>query len=617
MKSKIINFFKKISIKTLLPIVGVLVVILTSMILLYRGSTSSNQSVLPTPAGIYFDGEYRIGDGEWKPIVKGEHISSTMGDVTLKGNFHVTSPGGEYIGLYSGSEYIGFYTNHINLTFCEKGKNPHTIDNENPLLGKYACGTDWTIYAFSSGKEAIEIVIKNPHSYGNENAIDEMLSSVAFWMGTDSEKNIMEEGDGQRNVGLLFIIGSIIFLGTAIFSTLIHVKNSKYIWLLGAIILFAGIYYTYSSKGISFKSELIIFNTSILGISMMLYMFFISVLIASLLKNTSKIGQIVVICLGIIDTVLFVLPMMANVFFYDTWLYWVILQGAINAFLTICIIKEITCANKKQRLILSSAFLPLIAFGLDAIATKFGLWQGGIASRCVFVILFAVATVVLLRIIPKNINAVAKSKELEAEKISLKAQLTESRVATMMSQIRPHFIYNTLGSIEELCELDPHKAGELVHDFAKYLRGNFSELDNIKPIPMSQEMEHLYHYINIEKVRFSDMTFIFEINSCDFAIPALTVQPIVENAIKHGLMKLPKGGTVKIKSYETDESYCVLVEDDGVGFDTELLLTERKHVGIRNIRGRLEAMANGRLEIESEIDKGTRVLITIPKEKEK
>ena len=229
MKSKIINFFKKISIKTLLPIVGVLVVILTSMILLYRGSTSSNQSVLPTPAGIYFDGEYRIGDGEWKPIVKGEHISSTMGDVTLKGNFHVTSPGGEYIGLYSGSEYIGFYTNHINLTFCEKGKNPHTIDNENPVLGKYACGTDWTIYAFSSGKEAIEIVIKNPHSYGNENAIDEMLSSVAFWMGTDSEKNIMEEGDGQRNVGLLFIIGSIIFLGTAIFSTLIHVKNSKYI----------------------------------------------------------------------------------------------------------------------------------------------------------------------------------------------------------------------------------------------------------------------------------------------------------------------------------------------------------------------------------------------------
>ena len=199
------------------------------------------------------------------------------------------------------------------------------------------------------------------------------------------------------------------------------------------------------------------------------------------------------------------------------------------------------------------------------------------------------------------------------EKIALNNQLTESRVSTMMSQIRPHFIYNTLGSIEQLCEIDPPKAGELVHNFAKYLRGNFGELDNPKPILMSQEMEHVHHYISIENVRFPDMTFTFEMNSNDFHIPALTIQPIVENAIKHGLMKLQKGGTIHVVSYETDAEYCVLVEDDGVGFDTSVLLDERKHVGIRNIRGRLNAMVNGTLEIESVIDKGTKVLITIPK----
>jgi sensor histidine kinase YesM len=183
----------------------------------------------------------------------------------------------------------------------------------------------------------------------------------------------------------------------------------------------------------------------------------------------------------------------------------------------------------------------------------------------------------------------------------------------MMSQIRPHFIYNTLGSIEQLCELDPPKAGELVHNFAKYLRGNFGELDNPKPILMSQEMEHVRHYINIENVRFPDMTFSFEMNSNDFRVPALTIQPIVENAIKHGLMKLSKGGTIKVVSYETDDNYCVTVEDDGVGFDTNVLLDEGKHVGIRNIRGRLKAMVNGTLEIESKIGVGTKVLITIPK----
>ena len=178
-------------------------------------------------------------------------------------------------------------------------------------------------------------------------------------------------------------------------------------------------------------------------------------------------------------------------------------------------------------------------------------------------------------------------------------------------------IYNTLGSIEQLCVLEPSKAKELVHNFAKYLRGNFRELDNPKPILMSQEMAHVHHYISIENVRFPDMTFSFEMNSVDFYIPALTIQPIVENAIKHGLMKLAKGGTIRVVSYETDTHYCVSVVDDGVGFDTSVLLDERKHVGIRNIRGRLEAMVNGALEIESDVEGGTKVLITIPKEVDK
>ena len=105
-------------------------------------------------------------------------------------------------------------------------------------------------------------------------------------------------------------------------------------------------------------------------------------------------------------------------------------------------------------------------------------------------------------------------------------------------------------------------------------------------------------------------------NSDDFYIPALTVQPIVENAIKHGLMKLQKGGIVRVVSYETDTHYCVSVEDYGVGFDTDVLLDGRKHVGIRNIRGRLKAMVNGTLEINSTEGVGTTVLIRIPKEVE-
>ena len=79
-------------------------------------------------------------------------------------------------------------------------------------------------------------------------------------------------------------------------------------------------------------------------------------------------------------------------------------------------------------------------------------------------------------------------------------------------------------------------------------------------------------------------------------------------------MKLPKGGTIRVVSYETDMEYCISVVDDGVGFDANLPFDDRKHVGLRNIRERLKVMVNGTLEIESTVGVGTRVLIRIPKE---
>ena len=600
--------------KTTLIIVAIVFMIFSAIILLWQGNKNSLQAIPTTPAQLYFAGEYRIGDGEWQEIVDGEHIPSTKGDVTLRGNFHMLTPDGEYIGVFTGTSLIAFYTDHINLTFIENGGKPYVIDHENPLFGDSACGVDWTLHSFSKDAGVIEIVVHNPHNFGNENAIDEMLSNIAFWTGVDFEKDILESGEPQRNMGLLFIIAALMLLGTALFSSLIHQKNDKVIWLFGLVSLFAGVYFIYSSTGISFWSESIVSNTIVLGCSMMFYMFFLSILVVYSLQRTKKIGFLVGLGLGIANTILLILSMATNLFFYDTWGYWVIIQNCGNIVLSACLIKEIIYADIKGKCMYAGVILPFVAFGADSITNLLGVWKGGAASQITFIMLFIVAMVVVLRIIPHSIKAIAKSKELETEKLLLNTQLTESRVSTMMSQIRPHFIYNTLGSIEQLCEIDPPKAGELVHNFAKYLRGNFGELDNPKPILMSQEMEHVHHYISIENVRFPDMTFTFEMNSNDFHIPALTIQPIVENAIKHGLMKLQKGGTIRVVSYETDTQYCVLVEDDGVGFDTNVLLDERKHVGIRNIRGRLKAMVNGTLEIESTLGVGTKVLIKIPKE---
>ena len=601
--------------KSLLALIGILILLFSAIALLWSGKARSNQAMSAMLAQIYFDGEYRIADSPWQTIVRGQHIPSTEGDVILRGNFHMLTPDGEYVGLYGRDLPIAFYTNHINLTIYEGENGPFVVDMENPLFGDSACGISWTAHSFTAGSEdPIEILIHNPHSFGNERAVDELLSNVAIWASVDFEKAVLASGATQRNTGLLFLIVSFVLLGTALFSTLIHIKNNSILWLFGSVVLFAGAYFVFSADGVSFWQEFIITNTTALGCSMMFYMLFLSLVITHFIRNSKKvcIATIAVVC--VFDMLLFILPIVSDVFFYNTWPYWVAVQAVSNIILLICLVKESICAARDEKWIYISMMLPLIAFGIDAVMTVLGYWQGGVASKYVFCGLFIVALVIVLRIIPGNINAAAKAKELETEKNALNAQLAQSRISTMMSQIRPHFIYNTLGSIEQLCNVDPPKAGKLVHNFAMYLRGNFGELDNPRPIRMSQEMEHVRYYVSIESVRFPDMTFTFDMNSDDFMLPALSIQPIVENAIKHGLMPLDRGGSVRVTSWETPSAYCVSIEDDGVGFDTSILLDERKHIGLRNIRERLEATVDGTLSIESTVGKGTKVQLNIPKE---
>lgn len=601
---------------------GILLLIVFAALMMWFNHVNSTQAISATVAKVRFYGEYRIGDRQWQEITEGQHIPATKGDVTLRGNFHMLTPDGEYVGVYRGELPVAFYSNHISLTIYEGSNEPFVMDIENPLYGSSACCKYWTGYMLSSGsEESIEILIHNPHRFGNENAIDEMLSNMSLWSGIDFESDVLDSGQTQRNIGLFFVIVSLALLGSALFSALLHVPNTRIIWLLGATILSAGIYLAYSAPGVSFWNESGTANTSILGFSMMFYMLFASGIITYFLKETKRIGYIVTIAAGVSIGIYFVLPVLTDVYFYDTWLPWVITQSVANVVLLGCLIKEYIASSKKERLVHMGMALLVLAFEADAVATAIGLWEGGAISKYVFVVLFIAALFVVLRLIPGNINAATKAKELElqrsrleAEKNMVEAELKESRISIMLSQIQPHFIYNTLGTIERMCLKDPQKAFDLVRNFSLYLRGNFSELDSVTPIRFADEIKHVEYYVNIEKVRFPDMSIEYDVEATEFVLPALSVQPLVENAIKHGLMRLETGGTVKIHSYETPTHFCVEVTDDGVGFDTDAPVDEKKHVGLRNIRGRLKAMVNGALVMESKPGVGTKAIIMIPKE---
>ena len=198
----------------------------------------------------------------------------------------------------------------------------------------------------------------------------------------------------------------------------------------------------------------------------------------------------------------------------------------------------------------------------------------------------------------------------------MQRELYESRVAIMVSQIQPHFLYNSLTSIAMMCSIDPETAQEATITFADYLRGNMDSLKQKTPVPFERELEHLKKYLYIEKLRFGDdLNIAYDIQATDFVLPQLSIQPLVENAVKHGVGMKREGGTVTIATRETADAFEIIISDDGVGFDAEAVKDDgRSHIGMDNVRRRLREMCGGEVVITSTVGKGTTATVILPKE---
>lgn len=195
--------------------------------------------------------------------------------------------------------------------------------------------------------------------------------------------------------------------------------------------------------------------------------------------------------------------------------------------------------------------------------------------------------------------------------------LAEKKIALLLSQIQPHFLYNILGSIEWLCETDPKKAQEATEQLSRFLRGNMDSLQSVTTIPAARELEHIRCYLSLEGIRFGEkLHTVYDIETEDFFVPALGLQPLVENAVRHGVTKREEGGTVAIRTRQTQWAYLVIIEDDGVGFDPSAP-QEGSHLGIENVRSRLEAQCGGTVTVESQKGIGTTVTVRIPKDRKK
>lgn len=195
-------------------------------------------------------------------------------------------------------------------------------------------------------------------------------------------------------------------------------------------------------------------------------------------------------------------------------------------------------------------------------------------------------------------------------------ELTNSRAETILSQIQPHFLYNTITAAVGLCQIDPDLAAETMSNFGKYLRNNLEALKRKYPVPFSSEREHIEIYLMLERARFGEqLNIMWDVQTEDFLIPALSVQPLVENAVKHGISSDGTAtGTIKISTFEEPRSYYVVVTDNGKGFDPSILSHAEQCIGISNVKARLKMMVNATLTIYSQKGAGTTATICIPKE---
>ena len=214
-----------------------------------------------------------------------------------------------------------------------------------------------------------------------------------------------------------------------------------------------------------------------------------------------------------------------------------------------------------------------------------------------------------------HVEPAEREANIEKELAQKELALSESNNSLVLSQIQPHFLYNALTSIYRLCDVKPEAAKEVVSNFSKYLRGNLDSIKQTNMISFADELKHLQAYLSLEKIRYDDdLDVKYDISATEFFIPPLTVQPLVENAVNHGISDMPHGGCVTISTEEMPDRYEIRVRDNGVGFDPDTIPVDgRSHVGIMNVRSRLNIMCHGTLDIKSVPGQGTVAIIQIPK----
>lgn len=603
--------------KTPLFLILCIFLVITSFFFIIHMDKQNIQSSNPVPPDVVFVGDYKVGDGEWNEY-DGNHIPINKGeDVTLNGYFMLLDPSTKEPYPVSKGLALAFYLNHINVKIYNSEGMKIELFCEVEAAGESSCGETWQYYKVTTeAYEPMTIVVSNPHIYGNSNAVNDMLNSLSLYYDTYFELMILRESRLERAMGslIMFLGFAIILIG--LFSYLLKIKKIKSIFSIGFGVFFAGLYVFFCTRSISLYFESILGNTIIVELAAMFYYLFLMNFFKDYLIDKKKIfGVLSVITTALLIPTSILLSIYTKAYFFDMWLLFAIFVGLSFVLIFIGILFNIKEYKTNNKIVFSVFMVSFITYILDTIFSSVGGFEETGFSQISFVIIFLIAIITIMTDVPKNLNNTIRAKQLEAEKTALDRKLQESRILIMISQIQPHFLYNILNTIYHLCDKDIELAKRAIDDFSTYLRNNIDSLNSTELVSFDTELEHIKTYIKLEKIRFgNELNVVYDVQTTNFYLPIISIQPLVENAIKHGVSKKRGGGTVTISSYENESNYVVCVSDTGIGYDVSQVTNDGKtHVGIQNSKDRLESRVNGKLIIESEKGIGTKALVYIPK----
>lgn len=580
---------------------GQAAVFILAVIVLLAAIMSSNQAIYSIPIPIKYHGEYSTDNGStWKPLEDNTEISALDSDLFLRGNFEMEFPEGAY---------LNFYLNHITMEIFVDGEISF-IDSRNEMgVTSSDCSKQWLSWITPeiTADDTVEIHLRNPHSFGNRNAYSEFLNSVYTGTYLIFSKYMEQYGQMYRIIGLAIIVIALLLIGMGFASWLLKIDDGRVFGQLGFFALFAGGYIALDTIDLSLWSELNAFNTYGLHICMMLAGLGAVARITDYIKTKYPgIAFGTMACSVLTNAVLLILSLAGVMVIYDTKVYWLVAHALIFAVLLIFSISEY--AKSRKNLLIFISIILLITSILMDIANLFtGFYPSGVFSKVVFMMIFTVNLIRIIWVTPLNYRAARQAEKLSAE-------LQNSRISLMLSKIQPHFLCNSLNIIFHLCKKEPENAQKAISNLSDYLRMNYDLLTCHKSIPFSTELEHIKSYVSMEKLRFEDLTVNYDIGFTNFTVPPLSIEPLVENAIKHGLSK-KWDGCLTVSTREYPEYIEIKITDNGAGFDVgEMPDDGRSHIGLEFSRSRLCEVLDADFIIDSKPGKGTEVTIKISKE---